>query len=334
MSFEAFDNYECEGQMSLNDLFTIDIPENLFAVSRIFSRARKQMNLQELKAFTYALANLKFTESNSNKLLLDKKTLAAIVGVNSDADHLSENLKRSIGKLPLHSHIEIDDADLDFYESGVVVTSLRMYKKRVCITINPDYMPLFSNLETNYLTMWSGDIYKMRSDRSIIFYELLRENTDSRLDVNEATIGIKKFKELFNIPESGKGSYMRKDSGFNRSEFEKKVIDPLCEDLSKSRMITLVVMPNGKYYEKVKLNGRVRGYKFFWLYTSHPAVATATEVKTIQKRVDEDPELLKVAKDLVNGKKKSGNKTKFNNFDGRNYSDKKMQELEKKLLGK
>lgn len=334
MSFEAFDNYECEGQISIDDLFEIDIPENLFAVSRIFSRARKQMNLPELKAFTYALANLKFTESNSNKLLLDKKTLAAIVGVNSDPNHLSEDLKRSIGQLPLHSHIEIDDADLDFYESGVVVTSLRMYKKRVCITLNPDYMPLFSKLEKNYLTMWSGDIYKMKSERSIIFYELLRENTDSRIEINEATIGIKKFKELFHIPESGKGSYMRENSGFNRYEFERKVIDPICADLSKSKMITLLVMPDGKYYEKIKQNGRVRGYKFFWVYTSHPAVATAAEVNSIQKRIDEEPEVLKVAKDIINGKKNAKTKSKFSNFEGRNYSDKTMKELEKKLLGK
>ena len=293
MGLEVFDNYECEGQMSIDDVFAIEIPENLFAVSRIFARARKQMNLAEYKAFTYTLSNLRFTEENSNKIMLDKKTLAAIVGVNSDPDHLSEDLKRSIGQLPLHSHIEIDDKDNDFYESGMVVTSLRMYKNKVCITLNQDYMPFFSRLEKNYITMWSGDIYQMHSERSITFYELLRENTDTRKEINEGTLGVQKFKELFNIPKDGKGSYMRKSGGFDRTQFERKVLDPVFEDMADCKMINIVPQAGGKFYEKVKKNGRIIGYRFFWVFSSHPRVATATEVRQIQDRVDKNPYVLK-----------------------------------------
>ena len=75
MGLEVFDNYECEGQMSIDDLYAIEIPENLFAVSKVFARARKQMSLAEFKAFTYALTNMRFTEQSDNKLLLDKIVL-------------------------------------------------------------------------------------------------------------------------------------------------------------------------------------------------------------------------------------------------------------------
>lgn len=328
MSLEVLDSRECSGQMSIDDLFSIDLPENLFAVSKVFARARKQMNLQEFKAFTYALTHFKFTGDNSNKLLLDKKTLATIVGVNSDTDHLSENLKRSIGKLPVHSYIEIDDVDNDFYESGVLVTSLRMYKNNACITFNPDYMPMFSNLEKNYITMWCGDIARMKSERSIEFYEKLRLNTDTRNETSTAKVGIRWFKELFNIPEYGQGSYMREKGGFDRNNFERKVIDPLCEDLAKCKMINLVLQPNGKYYEKLKRGGRVEAYRFDWTYTSHPGVATAKEVRQIQERVDENPEVLKVARDIVKGNKKA----KKNTFNDIGNNDIDFDELEAKIL--
>lgn len=331
MSFDVFDNYECEGQMTIDDLFALEIPESVFAVSKIFARARKQMSLAELKAFTYALTHIKFTgEKNSNKLMLDKKTLAAIIGITSDSDHLSQDLKRSIGKLPQNSFIEIDDLDNDFYESGVLITSLRMYKNNACITFNPDYMPLFENLQRDYITMWSSDIYGMSSERSIAFYEDLRLHTDTSQDVCTRGYGIKALKELFNMPKEGKGSYMRdaKNGGFNREMFEKKVIDPLCDDLAKTKMINLVMQPDGKYYEKVKENGRVRGYRFFWTYSSAPRVASAHEVAQISERIDKNPELLKVAKDILAGEKKP-KKNSQTDFPQRKYD---TVELEKELL--
>lgn len=329
MSFDEFDNYECEGQLTLWD---IDIPESLFAVSKIFARARKQMNLPEFKAFTFALSNLRFTEKNPNKIRLDKKTLAKIVGVNSDADHLSQDLKRSIGELPKHSYIEICDEDMDFYESGVVITSLRMYKNNACITFNPDYMPLFSGLERDYITMWSGDIYGMSSERSIAFYEELRLNSDTRT-VNSKGFGIKALKELLGIPKDGPGSYMRTEAngGFDRTNFEKRILQPLVEDLKKCKMINLIMQEDGKYYEKVKRGNRVLGYRFYWEISSHPAVATAEEVFRINDEISKNPQVLKVAKDIVEGSKKPSNNS-FNNYEQRNYDESELSGLEAALI--
>ena len=332
MGLEAFDSYECKGQLSFDDIWSdIAIPEGLLGVSKIFARAKKEMNLAEYKAFVYALANIRFTEKNKNKILLDKKTLAKVVGVNSDIDHLSEDLKRSIGKLPKHSFVEFEKCDEDLYVSGTIITQLIMYKNRVAIKINEDYMSLFSEMDNNYITMWSGDIFEMSSERSIEFYEQLRLNTDTRNQKNYAEVGIKWFKELFEIPKNGKGSYMRKDGHFDRPAFEKYVIDPLCSDLMRCKMISLILQENGKYYTKIKKNGRVIGYRFDWLYSSHPKVATASEVKQIQERVDSNPQVLKVAKDIVKGEKKGKktNKNSFNNFKQRSYD---YTELEKKLL--
>jgi hypothetical protein len=183
-----------------------------------------------------------------------------------------------------------------------------MLKNRVRIKFDDEYLQLFSNLEKDYITMWSGDIFQMRSARSIEFYEQLRLYTEIDKDVSQADVGIRWFKELFDIPKDGPGSYMREKGGFDRNNFERKVIDPLCEDIAKCKMINLVLQPDGKYYEKLKRNGRVEAYRFNWTYSSHPRVATAQEVKQIQERVDKDPEVLKVMKDRVHGEKKSREK--------------------------
>jgi len=330
MSLEVFDNYECEGQLSLFDIY--NIPENIFAVSEIFARARKQMSLAEFKTFVYALTHFRFTEENKNTLMLDKKTVAAIVGIHSDSDHLSQDLYRSIGKLPNNSFVEFIDKDKGFYENGAVISKVRMYKEKVWLKFDEDYMSLFSKLEPRYITMWSGDIFSMSSERSIEFYEQLRLNTNTSTSegLNHADVGIKWFKELFGIPKEGKGSYMRskENGGFNRVAFEKYVIDPLCEDLAKCKMITLCVQQDGKYYTKLKENGRVVGYHFDWVYSAHPSVASAKEVKELQDRVDKNPQILKVAKDLIEGSKKPKTESKMMT---REYD---VDAIEKALLGK
>lgn len=49
MGFEVFENYECEGQLSIDDILNLSIPEELIGVSRIFARAKKKCHWQSTK---------------------------------------------------------------------------------------------------------------------------------------------------------------------------------------------------------------------------------------------------------------------------------------------
>ena len=306
MSKDKFDN-QIEGQMTIEDLYSP--PDKLVAVSRVFASARKEMSLAEQKTFVFALTELKFTEeAKTNIVYMDKKALAKVIGINSDPDHLSINLRRAIEELPRHSFIEIANEDKDLYDSGTVITRVTIFRNRVRLKFEEEYLGFFTGLSKNYITLWSSDIFGMNSKRSVQFYEFLRQETDSRKKINSIGLGIKALKEMFGIPKEGKGSYVRDKGGFNRTEFERKVIDPICEDLRKTRMIQLVMQPDGKPYEKVRSGRRVDGYRFYWQYSSHPSVATAAEVTEIQERVDKDPQVLKVAKDIVDGEKKQKKK--------------------------
>lgn len=321
-------------QITLEEYFTQEIKPNMFAVSKVFAEARKQMNLAEYKAFTYALSNIRWKDKCPDVLYMDKKVIAKLVGVNSDPDHLSQDLKHSIGQMPTHSFLEFSNKDSGEWINGYFVTSIGFFKNRIRIRMNSDYLSLFGNLDRNYITMWSDDIFKMHSERAIKFYELLRLNSDTRLSINEGTVGIKTFKGLFGIPKDGEGSYMRKNGHFDRYTFEKRVIDPVCADLSNTDMIQLIVQSNGKYYEKIKRGNRIIAYKFNWTISTHPRVASAGEVKKIQDRVDKNPQVLKVAKDIIDGDSKppvkAKNRNEFNNFRQNEYD---FDELEQDLLG-
>ena len=318
-------------QFSLEEYFQGDVRPNLFAVSRIFAEARKQMTIAEHKTLCYALSQIRWKEKCPDTLYLDKKELARVVGINSDIDHLSENLNRSIGEMPKHSFLRFSDKDKGMYLNGNFVRTVAMFKNVVRIRLEEEFLGLFGNLETNYLTMWSEDIFSMKTERAVLFYELLRDNSDTRLVQNTGTVSIRKFKELFDIPVSGKGSYLTKDGHFARTHFEKYVIDPICEELAKTKMIQLILQPDGRYYEKVKRGGRVIAYKFFWTVSLHPAVASAEEVRELQERVDQDPQMLKIAKDILKGeKKRAGKKNQFNEFQQNEYD---WNQLESEILG-
>lgn len=320
------------GQLSLFE--EIAAPEKMFAVSDIFARAKKQMNLAEYKTFVYALTEVKWTEEMPNTVYLDKKTLASIVGIHSDSDHLSVDLKESIEKLPQHSYLEFADKDLDLYEFGVFVTRVTMLKNRVKIKFEEDYLSLFGNLQKDFITMWGADIFQMRSERSITFYEYLRYNSDTRIQ-NEKGLGVKALKELFGIPKEGKGSYMREKGGFNRAEFEKKVIEPLCEDMSHCKMIQLIANEDGKLYEKVKQGHKVMGYMFRWVVSDTPTVTTANESKEIREAKQNDPLEMKIKKDILTGEKRKPKKLakdeKIHNFTERDYSKSDFEDIEKKF---
>lgn len=319
MSIHDKPDHEVSGQLSIENIYAP--PDRLVAVSRIFARARKEMSLNEQKTFVYALSQINFKKpAESEYVRLDKKVLAQILGISSDPDHLSQNLYDEIKNIWIHSHIKIADRDLDLYSDGAFISSVTKFKNILRIHFNGEYLGLFTNLDDDYITMWSSDIFRMTTKRSVQFYEYLRQITadPEKKAVNDVLLGIKALKEMFEIPENGPGSYMREKSGFNRYEFEKKVIDPLCEDLQKCQMLSLVLQPDGKPYEKVKRAGKVYGYRFYWTFTEHPAVATAAEMKELREiagpEVGKDPKVLKVAKDIVAGEKKPKAKKQANSF--------------------
>ena len=334
MPIDNFD-HEAKGQMTIEDY--INPVNSMVAVADIFARARKQMSVYEYKTLIRALAEIKWKEKAKNNIVyLDKKELADYCGVHSDTDHLSQHLWEKIGELPANSFMRFTEKDLKFYDNGFFINRITMFKNRVRIKFDDDYIALFSNLKSGeYITLWADDFLQMdnseNGQRAMALYEELRQYSDTR-QTNVRGYGVKALKELWNMPKDGKGSYMTKAGHFDRPKFEQKVLEPVLENLAKCKMINLQMQPNGKLYEKVKHGNKVMGYRFYWTISNRPSVATASEVKQISEAVDKNPQILKVAKDIVEGKAKpkpEKKKNSFNNFSQREYD---YDELERMLL--
>lgn len=291
-------------QITLNELWSQKegtSKDVIFATSRAFAMARKQMLLNELKTLYYALTKIRFKQQCPEVIMINKYELGTFLGLDIESDYLNRNLNRAIGKMPKHSFLQFKNEKKGAYDNGNFIRRVNIYGDDVRIWIEPCYLPLFGELDS-YIIGLITDIQKCSSDRSILFYEYLMAHTDSRLKTNAVELGVKPLKELFRI---SKETYVDKKTGhFDRSKFEKRIIDPICNNLSKTEKLTLLEQSDGKYYTKIYRGSRVAAYHFDWVATSRPRIATAIEVKELQEKVDKNPQILKVAKDIVAGKEK------------------------------
>lgn len=239
--------------------------KNLIAVSKVFARAQKQMNAAEFKTFIAALTKIKFTESNnSNIVTLDKRKLAKLCGFESDDGHLTSDFKRAIDKLPSNSFVRFSIKDTGEWVNGVMIDQIGYVRGQIIVRFNHDYMPLFEDLVDNFITFLPSDIFQMKSSRTMIFYENLRLHSDTRKSVCTKTFSIDYLKELFDIPNTDKGSYVNKESKLDVGNFEKHIIQPLISDIEHCKMIKLIVNQDGKCYKKIKEYGKVVGFSFAW----------------------------------------------------------------------
>ena len=239
--------------------------KNLIAVSKVFARAQKQMNAAEFKTFIAALTKIKFTESNNSNIVnLDKRKLAKLCGFESDDDNLTSDFKITIDKLSSNSFVRFSIKDTGEWVNGVMIDQIGYVRGQIIVRFNHDYMPLFEDLVDNFITLLPSDIFTMKSSRAMIFYEYLRLHSDTRKSVCTKTFSIDYLKELFDIPNTDKGSYVNKEGKLDVGNFEKHIIQPLISDMEHCKMIKLIVNQDGKYYKKIKEYGKVVGFSFTW----------------------------------------------------------------------
>lgn len=328
-----------EKQMPADEWMYADVPDQAVGVSKVFARAKKKMSLGEFKAFVYCLCRVRWTEPEMPKTVcLDKKMLAKILRVSSNPEHIARNLRMQIGNLVENSIIEFASADKKEWEKGALITRVSVRKDRiVIISFNHDYAGLFCNLQKDFILLWSKDIFQMQAERSVILYEYLRLHCDTRV-TNRRVFTIDQIREIFDIPLSGTGSYVRKDGRFDRHAFETKVLDPVCEDLKKCRMVQLVLQEdkNGdlKPYRRVKSGRTLKGYELAWDVTDRPGISDAHESQETQRQIEKNPKILKIARDAARGQKRgSGRRSQAaNQFTQMENNDYDWNCLEEELL--
>ena len=260
------------------------LENQMVAMGKALMRAKKQMTLEERKLLIMALTKIKWSKKeNPMEVVLSKIEVAEVLNWKYDASERSRYIRKLAANLMRHSLIQIDGTDKDEWDDGFLVPRFRSTKGDVHIFFAEQFRPLLENLtkDKDFVTIWANDIYGFNSIYAYLLFEELRLHCDTS-KTNWRTYSTKQLKDLFGIPKDGKGSYMHYDKAkgkdvFDRSNFEKKVLDVAIEEINRGQMLHIqpfvgmeatVAKPN-KLYAKIKKNGFVSGYQFkYVVYTS------------------------------------------------------------------
>ena len=310
--------------------------KGLIAISNTLARAKDGMTMQERKLMAIYLAKIEWKNLNKNlEIWVEKSEIMKLLDSKMDSTDQSVYLRNLAQSMVRHSELHFDGKDKNEWEDMPLFTRRKSTKNKLMIEIYHGAAALLMGLECEYITLFLADILNFDSNidgnRAYKLYEYLRLYSDTR-KMNTKIISTKEFKELFGIPEDGKNSYMRKDGTFDRNNFEKKVIEPVLEMVGKCNHVVLHnygTDKNGKliYFKKIKKHNVVQGYELTYTINKYPKKIKRETIIDVQAK----PDVLKVAQDVMESKKKpkSENKNKFNNFHQRTYNN---EELEKLIL--
>lgn len=307
--------------------------KGLIAISKTLARAKDGMSMQEKKLMAICLSKIEWKSvANNLEIWMDKKEIMELLGSTIDSSDQSVYLRKLAQETVRHSELHFSGKDKDEWEDMPLFTRRKSTKNQLMMELYQGAADLVQGLECEYITLFLRDILRFDSNidglRAYTLYEHLRMNSDNRR-TNTRIISTKEFKELFNIPKDGKGSYMRENGGFDRANFEKRVIEPVLKMLGACEHVVLHERgqkPNGEriYYTKIKKHGLVQGYELMYTINKYPRAIKPETIIDVQ----ENPVDLKIAQDVKEGKKKP-KKNKFNNFEGRKYN---FDNLESQLL--
>jgi hypothetical protein len=317
-----------------------DENNGLIAISKAMARAKDRMTMQETKLAFIMLSKIEWKNMKNNlEIWVEKSEIMKLLGSEIDSSDQSAYLRKLAQSTVHHSDLCFDGEDQDEWEDMPLFTRRKSTKNMLMMEIYSGIAKHIQGLECEYITLFLGDILKFDSNtdglRAYILYEYLRLNSDTRR-INSRIISTKEFKELFGIPKDGKGSYMRQNGKFDRNAFEKRVIEPVLNMLAKSEHV--VLHNYGKtqkgefiYYSKIKKHGMVQGYELTYSINKRPQKIKRETLIDVQAQ----PEVLKVAQDLINGKKAQSDKPKknsFHNFSSRNYTKEQWEEIERQII--
>ena len=281
------------------------LENQMIAMGKALMRAKKTMTIEERKLLIMAMTKIKWKESDNDLCVcLSKIEVAEMMGWNINSSDRSAKVRKLATNLRRHSEIFIDGKDKDEWDDGFLVPRIRSTKGDIYVYFAEQFRPLLENLtkDRDFVTIWANDIYKFDSIYAYLLFEELRLHCDTT-KTNWRTYSTRELKELFGIPKDGKGSYMHKVKGkdsFNRSEFEKKVLDVAIAEINQGQMLRILPFvgmeanenkPN-KLYAKIKKNGFVTGYQFKYnVYTRTVPTEAQMQAMVEDKMYEQEEQL-------------------------------------------
>lgn len=262
----------------------IRLPEDVDADMIAFSKDFANKYLREIdfvgwtpvqeQLFFLVLGGINWREGdNNNVVAIDNQKAVQQLGWNyTNLRSAAAEMRKEFDYMTKHSGLSIQNPRSGKWCTGNLIMTSWGDSLTTYVKLNSDFMPHFESLyETTmltgrpFLTLMGHDPTDFRSSFASPLFLNLRVQWPRNVDYNVIKYTTKQLKDIFKMSVT---DYMKKDpetgelTHFNRSTFETKALVPALEDINRSETMRLYTWPNGKLFEKEKLNGKVHYYVF------------------------------------------------------------------------
>lgn len=251
----------------------------------------------EYKAFLLILANIyQALFSEYYEIKLDSRLLAKYLGKNVDDNtelkYINLYLRQRLGNICQHFGYTLQSNEN--FGAGTIITDIRIEKVGFTyFSINPKILP-FVKFESEYriYTLWADDFQHFHNFRCFYFYRYLRIHSDTRR-INKRSIFLSELKEIFFLDDDeymdkkvikNKNNVTNTLYYFNISAFEKRVLNPICNTMTLTTVMSLRTIGSDYYLKDIafnsKINAREERYTFEWEYNIDNFLSGASNTDT------------------------------------------------------
>ncbi len=254
--------------------------------SRLYAEACKNLTVKQRKILIYLLSwldqysKIEFKELSYVSITVGKKELAEAIGIKADKN-MHTRLNKELEDLPGNSQTKYYKNGR-WYKSDILITKVEEKQKRGKITFQfqGDALRFFFGIQRSYIRLGTKDFLSLRSVNSMVLYEYLMCHSNTRQQLNSKRLSTKALKDLLGMKKSDyvykwKGENGTQYEHFNRTLFEKKVIDPIVKDLKNCSYLKLTA-----FEKKHDAKGGVSGYEFQFRYNYRP-IPKKTDAKPL-----------------------------------------------------
>lgn len=106
----------------------------------------------------------------------------------------------------------------------------------------------------NYTPIDVSDMMKLQTRGAILFYEYLSQCKNDRQSSTFVDIKAEELKQMIAC----------QDENSANEKIDENAVDALCKEMAACNAIRLNKQKDGKPYEKIIVDGKVTGYRFFF----------------------------------------------------------------------
>ena len=253
----------------------------IIGMSRTFARAKiecpgmKKWSCQQNKMFELVLSKIDWKKGNNpNVIELYPSDIKEALGWNIDDSNINAmmyQMKQELVQMGKTSWITVSNPYTRVSISDALIIHVETDGGVIKVGLNPHFMPHFERLYNmaedcgiTFILFLANELYGFNSKYSLPLLMELRSCGKTGNAINQHELTTAQLKTLFGMSEEDYTSFEKKSGKirFDRSKFERRVLDRAVAEINSTNMINLIPDEEGNYYKKVKENSHVKKYVF------------------------------------------------------------------------